>query len=164
MILFSLESAVIADTLSNMTLPVEREVQAAVQSQRALAACLATQRETQRIQIFDDKSQAHQVELPTSALRLLIDILAELAEGNTVKVVPIHAELTTQEAADLLNVSRPHLVKLLEDGALPFHRTGKHRRVRLADLTAFKAQRDRMSEQAMEELAKQAQGLDMGYE
>ncbi|OZI34233.1 DNA-binding protein [Bordetella genomosp. 10] len=153
-----------ADSLSNVTLPLERDVRLAVQGQRALAAYLATQVETQRIQIFDDKNQAHQVELPTSALRLLVDILAELAEGNAVKVVPVHAELTTQEAADLLNVSRPHLVKLLEDGALPFHKTGKHRRVRFADLMAFKSQRDQASEQAMEELAKQAQELGMGYE
>lgn len=146
------------------TLPVEREMRAAVQGQRALAAYLATKFDTQRIQIFDDKNQAHQVELPTSALRLLVDILAELAGGNAVKVVPIHAELTTQEAADLLNVSRPHLVKLLEDGVLPYHKTGKHRRVRFADLMQFKAERDRASELAMEELAKQAQELRMGYE
>jgi excisionase family DNA binding protein len=145
-------------------LPVAREVQAAVQGQRALAAFLATRFETQRIQIFDDKNQAHQVELPTSALRLLVDILAELAGGNAVKVVPIHAELTTQEAADLLNVSRPHLVKLLEDGALPHHKTGKHRRVRFADLMQFKTQRDQDSERAMAELATQAQELGMGYE
>ena len=145
-------------------LPVAREVQAAVQGQRALAAFLATRFETQRIQIFDEKNQAHQVELPTSALRLLVDILAELAGGNAVKVVPIHAELTTQEAADLLNVSRPHLVKLLEDGALPHHKTGKHRRVRFADLMQFKTQRDQDSERAMAELATQAQELGMGYE
>lgn len=151
-------------TLSKMSLPVEREVLAAVQGQRALAAYLATQFETQRIQIFDDKNQAHQVELPTSALRLLVDILAELADGNAVKVVPIHAELTTQEAADLLNVSRPHLVKLLEDGVLPYHKTGKHRRVRFADLMQFKVQRDNESELAMQELANQAQELKMGYE
>lgn len=150
--------------LSKMTLPVEREVEAAVQGQRALAAFLVTKFETQRIQIFDDQNQAHQVELPTSALRLLVDVLAELADGNAVQVVPIHAELTTQEAADLLNVSRPHLVKLLEDGALPFHRAGKHRRVRFADLMQFKAERERTSERAMEELAKQAQELAMGYE
>lgn len=150
--------------LSKMTLPVAREVQAAVQGQRALAAYLANQSEIQRIQIFDDKNQAHQVELPTSALRLLVDILAELADGNAVKVVPVHAELTTQEAADLLNVSRPHLVKLLEEGMLPFHKTGKHRRVRFADLMLFKGHRDHASEQAMEELAKQAQELGMGYE
>ena len=150
--------------LSRMTLPVEREVQAAVQGQRALAAFLATRFETQHIQIFDDKNQAHQVELPTSALRLLVDILAELAEGNAVKVVPVHAELTTQEAADLLNVSRPHLVKLLEDGELAFHKTGKHRRIRFADLMQFKAKRELASEKAMAQLAKQAQELGMGYE
>lgn len=151
-------------SLAVMNLPVEREVQAAVESQRALAAYLTTRFDTQRIQILDDKNQAHQVELPTSALRLLVDILAELADGNAVQVVPIHAELTTQEAADLLNVSRPHLVKLLEDKVLPFHKTGKHRRVRFADLMRFKSARDRASEQAMEELTEQAQDLRMGYE
>lgn len=145
-------------------LPVEREVAAAVESQRALAAFLSTQFETQRIQIFDAKNQAHQVELPTSALRLLVDVLSELAEGNAVKVVPIHAELTTQEAADMLNVSRPHLVKLLESGALAFHKTGKHRRIRFAELMAFKTEQDRASAQAMEALAKQAQELQLGYE
>ena len=150
--------------LVNVSLPVEREVQAALEGQRALAAFLATRLETQQIQIFDDKNQAHRVELPTSALRLLVDILAELAEGNAVKVVPVHAELTTQEAADMLNVSRPHLVKLLEEGALPFHRAGKHRRVRFADLMQFKVQRDQASEDAMAALAKQAQELGMGYE
>lgn len=149
---------------TKMTLPAEREVQAAVQGQRALAAYLATRFETQHIQIFDDRNQAHQVELPTSALRLLVDILAELAGGNAVKVVPVHAELTTQEAADMLNVSRPHLVKLLEDGVLPFHRTGKHRRVRFADLMQYKDARDRASEEAMAELARQAQESGMGYE
>ena len=95
---------------------------------------------------------------------MLVDILSELAEGNAVKVVPIHAELTTQEAADMLNVSRPHLAKLLEGGALPFHKTGKHRRIRFADLMSFKAAQDRASAQAMEELAKQAQELQLGYE
>ena len=154
----------ITTVLSKMSLPVEREVQAAVQGQRALAAYLATQFDIQRIQIFDDKNQAHLVELPTTALRLLVDILAELADGNAVKVVPVHAELTTQEAADLLNVSRPHLVKLLEEGMLPFHKTGKHRRVRFADLMLFKGHRDQASEQAMVALTKQAQELGMGYE
>lgn len=145
-------------------LPVEREVLAAAESQRTLAAYLSTQFETQRIQIFDEKDEAHRVELPVSALRLLVEILAELAEGNAVKVVPIHAELTTQEAADLLNVSRPYLVKLLEDGALPFHKTGKHRRVRFADVMRYKAEREQESADAMAELAQQAQELQLGYE
>lgn len=153
-----------AITQPRMTLPAEREVQVAVHGQRALAAYLATRLETQHIQIFDERNQAHRVELPTSALRLLVDILGELAEGNAVQVVPVHAELTTQEAADLLNVSRPHLIKLLEGGELAFHRTGKHRRVRFADLMQFKEARARASEQAMSELAQQAQELGMGYE
>jgi excisionase family DNA binding protein len=147
-----------------ITLPLEREVQAAIKGQRALAAYLATQLETQRIQIFDDQNEAHSVELPTSALRLLVDILAELAAGNAVKVVPIHAELTTQEAADLLNVSRPHLIKLLESGELSYHKTGKHRRVRFVDLMDYKKRREVASEQAMMLLAEQAQALRTGYE
>ncbi|GGB95473.1 excisionase family DNA-binding protein [Massilia buxea] len=147
-----------------MELPADVEVRAAVQGQRVLAAHLSTALETQSIQILDHNNQAHQVELPTSALRLLVDILAELADGNAVKIVPVQAELTTQDAADMLNVSRPHLVKLLEQGALPFFKTGKHRRVRFADLMQFKAARERASEQAMKELAEQAQELSLGYE
>jgi len=153
-----------ATDLSRTTLPLEQEVQAAAKGQRALAAYLATQGEIQRIQIYDEKNKAHQVELPTSALRLLVDILAELADGNAVKVVPIHAELTTQEAADMLNVSRPHLVKLLEEGVLPFHKTGKHRRVLFADLMRYREVREQASHAAMEALAQQAQDLRMGYE
>jgi len=64
----------------------------------------------------------------------------------------------------MLNVSRPHLVKLLERGALPFHKAGKHRRVRFSNLMAFKGERDRASEQAPEDLARQAQELLLGYE
>ncbi|MGE8189418.1 helix-turn-helix domain-containing protein [Pseudomonas sp. NPDC086278] len=147
-----------------ITLPIDREVKAAIQGQRALAAYLATQFETQHIQIFDEHNEAHTVELPTSALRLLVDILAELAAGNAVKVVPVHAKLTTQEAADLLNISRPHMIKLLESGDLSYHKTGKHRRVRFADLMDYKTRRDTASERAMTLLAAQAQALRTGYE
>jgi excisionase family DNA binding protein len=147
-----------------VTLPVEREIKAAIEGQRALAAYLATQFETQHIHIFDEQNEAHRVELPTSALRLLADILTALAEGNAVKVVPVHAELTTQEAADLLNVSRPHMIKLLESGEISYHTTGKHRRVRFADLMDYKTRRDSASEQAMMLLAEQAQALRTGYE
>jgi excisionase family DNA binding protein len=148
----------------DITLPEESEVRAAVQGQRELAAYLATNFETQRIQILDDRNVARQIELPTSALRLLVDILAELAVGNAARVVPVHAELTTQEAAGLLNVSRPHFITLLETHALPYHGTGKHRRILFDDLTKFKVKRDQASERAMSELAKQAQELNLGYE
>lgn len=149
---------------SSMVLPADREMKAAIESQRTLSIHLSTELETQRIQIFDQQNQAHPVELPTTALRLLVDILSELAEGNAVKVVPLQAELTTQEAANLLNVSRPHLIKLLQTHSLPHHTTGKHRRIKLADLMCFKAERERASQQAMRALARQAQELGMGYE
>jgi len=150
-----------ASCLSNF--PEAREVAAAVQGQRDLAAFLTTKNDTQRIEIYDAENVAHAVELPTSALRLLVDILGELALGNSVKVVPVHAELTTQEAADLLNVSRPHLVKLLEDAALPHHKTGRHRRVLFSDLMTYKQQRDGASRKAMDDLARLSEELGMGY-
>lgn len=101
--------------------------------------------------------------MPTTALRLLVVILGELALGNSVKVVPVHAELTTQEAADLLNVSRPHLVKLLEQGALPHFKTGRHRRVLFSDLMTFKSKRDEASRKAMDDLSQLSEEHEMGY-
>ncbi|MCX2525190.1 helix-turn-helix domain-containing protein [Larsenimonas rhizosphaerae] len=147
-----------------LTLPQEQEVLAAREGQRALAAFVSNGFETQQIQILDRDHQLQSVQLPASALRLLVDILAELADGNAVEVVPVHAELTTQEAADMLNVSRPHLVKLLESEEIPFHRTGKHRRVKFSDLMEYKKNRNASSEAALDELSQQAQELSMGYE
>ncbi|MDI3184985.1 MAG: helix-turn-helix domain-containing protein [Pseudomonas lactis] len=152
------------NNLPKTILPLEKEVEAAVQGQRELASLLSTKFETQRIDIFDKEDKPHRLVLPTSALRLLVDILGELALGNAVKVVPVHAELTSQEAADLLNVSRPHLVKMLEEGAIPYTKTGRHRRVRFSDLMAFKQRRDEQSQEAMEALVQQAQELGMGYD
>lgn len=105
----------------------------------------------------------HNLILPRQALILLRDLLAEMAQGNAVTVVPTHAELTTQEAANLLNVSRPHLVKLLEEGRIPFAKIGTHRRIRYQDLIAYRQQRDQESAAMLDELTRQAQEHDMGY-
>ncbi|TDB56833.1 helix-turn-helix domain-containing protein [Photorhabdus khanii] len=149
--------------LTNVNLPDKFETELAQQSQRELAAYLSTKLETQKIEIMGEDQQSHTIELPTSAMMLLMEILGELAAGNAVQIVPVHAELTTQEAANILNVSRPHMVKLLEEGLLPFHKTGRHRRVLFADLIAYKRQRDQNSLEAMQALAEQAQELGMGY-
>ncbi len=136
----------------------------AIHGQRVLASCLLGQSQTRRIQVFGDGDQVYEMELSTSTLRLVEEILLGIANGSAVRIVPVHAELTTQEAADLLNVSRPHMVKLLEDGELSFHRTGKHRRIRLDDLMRFKETREKDSEKAMKELSDQAQKLGMRCE
>jgi excisionase family DNA binding protein len=83
--------------------------------------------------------------------------------GNTVTITAIHAELTTQEAADYLNVSRPYLIKLLETHQIPFHVVGTHRCVKFVDLEAFRKAAETRRQEAMEELASQAQELGMGY-
>jgi len=101
--------------------------------------------------------------LPRAALDLLRKLLSEMAQGNAATIVPVHAELTTQEAANLLNVSRPHLVKLLIEGELPFTMVGTHRRVRLQDLLVYREQQDSESQDALEQLTEQAQELGMGY-
>ena len=101
--------------------------------------------------------------LPRKAVELLRNILTEMAQGHAVTILPVHAELTTQEAANILNVSRPHLVKLLEDGDIPFFKVGSHRRIRLLELMAYSSRCAEESEAALQELVDQAQELDMGY-
>ena len=89
--------------------------------------------------------------------------MADLAQGNAVSIVPRNAEMTTQQAADILNVSRPYLIKLLESGELQFTKVGTHRRVKFGDLMAYRERVKRKSAKAMDELAKIAQENNMGY-
>lgn len=101
--------------------------------------------------------------LPRQALALLRDLLADMAQGHAVTIVPTHAELSTQQAADMLNVSRPHLIKLLEAGDIPFTKTGSHRRIRYQDVMARKQAQLAGSRRLLAELAERAQADDLGY-
>jgi excisionase family DNA binding protein len=116
-----------------------------------------------RIRLVDDGEEAEPVAVPSSALRLFLHLLAEMSQGNAVTLIPSHAELTTQQAADLLNVSRPYVVKLLEEGKIPFRTVGKYRRVRFDDVMAYKRKDDEARAKVLDQLTAEAQELGMGY-
>ncbi|MDP2310137.1 MAG: excisionase family DNA-binding protein [Pseudomonadota bacterium] len=114
-----------------------------------------------RVQLEGAPEEA--VTLPTQAFELLMRVLAHLANGNAVTIVPVHAEVTTQQAADVLNVSRPYLIKLLDEGKLPYRKVGTHRRVMLRDLLEYKRQDDAERQGILAELTAEAQKLGLGY-
>lgn len=144
-------------------LPSAEEIAIAQECSREISAYLETAKASQLIDISAKDGKKHELMIPTRALNLLVDILSQLGQGNAVKIIPIHTELTTQEAADILNVSRPFLVGLLEKGEMPFHKVGRHRRVRYQDLMDYKNGIDAKRSKALDELASLSQKYDSEY-
>ncbi len=137
--------------------PTEAEIRLAADSVRELARFLESDLPVQ-VPGLD-----RPVVLPAAAVRLLVELLATMAEGHAVTLIPVHAELTTQQAADLLGVSRPFLVKELESGRLAHRKVGTHRRLRLQDLLTYKQQVYAARLVVLDELAAEVQKLNMGY-
>ncbi len=157
-------TAPISDSFETVA-PTEADALLALESSRRLATHPLGKKASVRIQLLDggkDK-EVETVAVPASALRLFLHLLTEMSQGNAVTLIPTHAELTTQQAADLLNVSRPYLVKLLDEGKIPFRSVGKYRRVRFDDLIAYKRKDDEARAKILDQLTAEAQELRMGY-
>lgn len=111
----------------------------------------------------EGETKALSVTIPKEAFELFLEILGQMANGNAVTIVPVHAELTTQQAADVLNVSRPFLVKLLEEGKIPCRLVGTHRRIKMAELMTYKDTDDAERKAVLDGLAAAAQKHGLGY-
>ena len=146
-----------AEALSER-LPTPDEKQKASEAISAMAKALTVEGGLPLTMKEDDGEV--RIELPPAIGQLLLDLLAHIARGEMVTFVPYGAYLTTQKAADLLNVSRPFLTKLLESGEIPFHRVGSHRRVLADELLAYKERRDNVRATALRDLQRLGQEFD----
>lgn len=102
-----------------------------------------------------------EIEFPESILTLLRQIVHVLARGEAVSIVPVHKELTTQQAADLLNISRQYLIRVLDRGEIPFYKVGSHRRLAFGDVMAYKRRRDAERRQGFDALTQLSQELGL---
>ena len=142
--------------------PTEAESQLAETSSRALSGYVRDE-EGQTITVLPEGANREQaVRIPAVAFRLLVNILTQMAKGNAITLIPVHAELTTQEAADLLNVSRPYLIKLLDNGAIDHQMTGNRRKIRFCDLMDYKRKSLQDRSKALDELAELSEELGLG--
>lgn len=149
-----------ATTLEEPVAPSDEDVNLAKQSSRSLTA-FAGHRLTCTIKT--DKGEPVEIELPAAAVGVLTQMLTQMAEGKAVVLMPINAQLTTQQAADLLGVSRPFLVAEMKGGKLPFQKIGTHRRIAYADLVKYRQKMAEESNAAMDKLVAEAQELNLGY-
>lgn len=141
-------------------LPTPAEVEQARISSRTLSKYADAERV--QLSLRASNGESDDLVLPEHVLQILLDVLVEISKGNAISLIPHHQELSTQEAASLLNVSRPFLVGLLEKGEIPFRKVGAHRRVLLRDAISYKEGIDNRRKQALGDLAALSQEEDMG--
>lgn len=140
--------------------PSEADVILAYQTSRRLNQILDDRKEY-RLQLVHDDKPDDVVKIPASAMQLLVKMLSEMGQGHAVALTPIESEITTQQAADILNVSRPFLVQLLEKGEIPFRKVGTRRRIQTEDVLAYKQEMYEKRHQALAELTAYDQELGL---
>jgi excisionase family DNA binding protein len=158
-----MEKSAMSTQIHETATPTEADASLARESLNRISAISTSGNSDLSIRIQNDKQLSADIIVPASVLRLLKGILAEMAQGHGVALLPVRAELTTQQAADLLNVSRPYLIRLLEDRKIPFRLVGQHRRVRFEDLLAYQREDDEERRRVADELTADAQELGIGY-
>jgi excisionase family DNA binding protein len=150
-------------TSPGVGIPTEADTRLARESVRQLDRILGVREDEYHFRLRADGDREEVVTLSSTALRLLKDILDRMAQGHGVTVLSLPDELSSQQAADLLNVTRPYLIRLLDEGEIPSRLDGNHRRVRIGDLLAYKQRDDERRLEVLGELVAQAQELEMGY-
>lgn len=145
--------------LTEIKIPSKKEQDAAMKSYNALTTTLKDlHSDNLEIEIEENSEK---IAIPLKALKLLATILKATSQGKAISLVPSTTEMTTQDAADFLGCSRPHLVKMLEKGRIPFTMTGKHRRVRFQDLTRYKNDLKLKQEKFLIEMMKSDEALGL---
>jgi excisionase family DNA binding protein len=153
--------AILVRDPSDPIAPSESDARLARESARRLLPQLAKVNGVTELRVSASDGASETVTIPATAFQMLVTILAEMASGNAVRLVPHHAELTTQEAAEVLNVSRPYLVRLLDEGRMPSHKVGTHRRVLFKDVMTYKVEHRRARRTALDELTQLDQELGL---
>ncbi|WP_430906133.1 helix-turn-helix domain-containing protein [Maribacter sp. 2-571] len=147
------------ETYKNIKRPSKEEQELAMQSYDALASVLEQLKsENPEIEIEETEEK---IKIPLRVLKLLAKILKVTSQGNPISIVPIATEMTTQAAAEFLGCSRPHLVKLLEEGKIPFAKVGKHRRVKFEDIVKHKEEMKSNQEQLLMDMMKSDEELGL---
>lgn len=149
-----------ANGLSQITPTDERAAKEAMTALAGLRSAVGKRAKLEKVTLQADSEK---VTVPREAFNLFVRILAEMANGNSITIVPVHAELTTQQAADLLNVSRPFLITLLEAAKIPFRMVGTRRRIRFSDLLEYQKKEQAEAKDLLDELAAEAQKHKLGY-
>lgn len=140
-------------------LPTPETVKLARASTERLARFLDRgEKETVSIQLEGEKEA---ISVPLEAFQKFVFLLNEMSEGNAVTIVPIHAELTTTEAAEILSMSRQYVVELIEKGELPAFKVGTHHRLKTADVLKFRQERKMKRKKTLEELAALSQEMGL---
>ena len=140
-------------TFFEPVVPSATDAVLARESVRRLAPQLARANGNLQLCIIEQAGQSEAVAIPASAFRVLVTILKEMASGNAVRLVPHQTELTTEEAAGVVDMSRPYFVRLLDEGRIPFHKVGTHRRVLFKDVMDYKAEHRRARRGALRRLS-----------